>query len=276
MGKIIDLKDTTFIIPIMIDSQDRVDNLIINLNFLAKNFNTNVIIFELKKPESNIVESVVKSLVKNKLKITYLYEIIELSDEESEVIFHRTKYLNIMLNTVKTEFVVNYDVDALLEPSDYVLCVNKLKKDCDVIYPYFFGLSQRAVLSSGKEKLLKSFDLGSLTDKDYNLNTNRFGLAQFFKTSVYIDGGMENEHFISYGPEDIERAHRFKVLDYNVEWVPIYIYHIEHSRGNNSNSQNPYYDSNNKLYQTISGFNKKQLIEYYNNIDYKNLYKKND
>lgn len=275
MDKIIDLKDTTFIIPIMIDSQDRVDNLIINLNFLAKNFNTNIIIFELKKPEDNTVDGIIKSLVKKRLKITYLYEIIEPSSEESEVIFHRTKYLNIMLNMVKTEFVVNYDVDVLLEPSDYVLCINKLKGDCDVIYPYFFGLSQRAVLSSGKEKLLESFDLSLLTENDYTLNTNRFGLAQFFKTSVYINGGMENEHFISYGPEDIERAHRFKVLDYNVEWVPIYIYHVEHSRGKNSNFENPYYVSNEKLYKTLNGLSKKQLISYYDNIDYKNLYKKN-
>jgi predicted glycosyltransferase involved in capsule biosynthesis len=275
MDKIIDLKDTTFIIPIMIDSQDRVDNLIINLNFLAKNFNTNIIIFELKKPEDNTVDGIIKSLVKKRLKITYLYEIIEPSSEESEVIFHRTKYLNIMLNMVKTEFVVNYDVDVLLEPSDYVLCINKLKGDCDVIYPYFFGLSQRAVLSSGKEKLLESFDLSLLTENDYTLNTNRFGLAQFFKTSVYINGGMENEHFISYGPEDIERAHRFKVLDYNVEWVPIYIYHVEHSRGKNSNFENPYYVSNDKLYKTLNGLSKKQLISYYDNIDYKKLYKKN-
>jgi predicted glycosyltransferase involved in capsule biosynthesis len=275
MDKIIDLKDTTFIIPIMIDSQDRVDNLIINLNFLAKNFNTNIIIFELKKPEDNTVDGIIKSLVKKRLKITYLYEIIEPSSEESEVIFHRTKYLNIMLNMVKTEFVVNYDVDVLLEPSDYVLCINKLKGDCDVIYPYFFGLSQRAVLSSGKKKLLESFDLSLLTENDYTLNTNRFGLAQFFKTSVYINGGMENEHFISYGPEDIERAHRFKVLDYNVEWVPIYIYHVEHSRGKNSNFENPYYVSNDKLYKTLNGLSKKQLISYYDNIDYKNLYKKN-
>jgi predicted glycosyltransferase involved in capsule biosynthesis len=275
MDKIIDLKDTTFIIPIMIDSQDRVDNLIINLNFLAKNFNTNIIIFELKKPEDNTVDGIIKSLVKKRLKITYLYEIIEPSSEESEVIFHRTKYLNIMLNMVKTEFVVNYDVDVLLEPSDYVLCINKLKGDCDVIYPYFFGLSQRAVLSSGKKKLLESFDLSLLTENDYTLNTNRFGLAQFFKTSVYINGGMENEHFISYGPEDIERAHRFKVLDYNVEWVPIYIYHVEHSRGKNSNFENPYYVSNEKLYKTLNGLSKKQLISYYDNIDYKNLYKKN-
>jgi predicted glycosyltransferase involved in capsule biosynthesis len=275
MGEIIDLKDTTFIIPIMIDSQDRVDNLTINLNFLAKNFNTNVIIFELKKPGYNVVDNIIKKLVKNKLKITYLYEVVELTNERPEIIFHRTKYLNMMLNMVKTDFVVNYDVDVLLNPLDYVLCVNKLKDDCDVVYPYFFGLSQRAVLNSGKNKLLESFDLNLLTENDYKLNQNRFGLAQFFKTSVYIEGGMENEHFISYGPEDFERAHRFKVLDYNVEWADIYIYHIEHSRGDNSSNKNPYFSKNNELYSSLNSLSKKELKVYYDTIDYKDLYRKN-
>ena len=36
-------------------------------------------------------------------------------------------------------------------------------------------------------------------------HTSDFGWAQFFKKQVYIDGGMENENFKAYAPEDKER-----------------------------------------------------------------------
>ena len=43
-----------------------------------------------------------------------------------------------------------------------------------------------------------------------------YGWAQFFKTSVYKEGGMENENFKAYAPEDKERFYRFTTLGYSV------------------------------------------------------------
>ena len=41
-----DLKDTTFIIPIRIESEDRLRNVITTTCFLLDNFNTNILIRE--------------------------------------------------------------------------------------------------------------------------------------------------------------------------------------------------------------------------------------
>jgi len=47
------LKDTTFIIPIKIDSQDRLNNANTVLGYLNKRFNTNAIIHEIKDESDN-------------------------------------------------------------------------------------------------------------------------------------------------------------------------------------------------------------------------------
>ena len=41
------------------------------------------------------------------------------------------------------------------------------------------------------------------------------------KTEIYKKAYGENENFISYGPEDQERAYRFKKLGYKVEWYDV-------------------------------------------------------
>ena len=44
-----------------------------------------------------------------------------------------------------------------------------------------------------------------ILDKSSRVHTSDFGWAQFFRRSVYVEGGMENENFVAYAPEDKER-----------------------------------------------------------------------
>jgi hypothetical protein len=85
---------------------------------------------------------------------------------------------------------------------------------------------------------------------------------------------MENEKFISYGPEDKERGLRFKMLGYKVEWLNNLVYHIEHSRGINSSNNNPHIQNNHLLLRMINSLTKSQLTDYYNKIDYIKKYKR--
>jgi len=78
---LIDLSDTTFLIPVRIDSKERIKNLDIVLNYLLTKFNTNVIILEDAKEEKiffNRIDSRVK----------YIF-----NKNESDI-FYRTKLLN--------------------------------------------------------------------------------------------------------------------------------------------------------------------------------------
>ena len=89
---------------------------------------------------------------------------------------------------------------------------------------------------------------------------------QFFRRSVYIEGGMENENFRAYAPEDKERYFRFTTLGYKVGRINNVVYHLEHARGENSWFSNPHMESNLQEWEMISGMDKKQLMDYYSNF----------
>jgi hypothetical protein len=263
----IDLKNLTFIIPVYIESTDREINTIITLSYLTKYFDTNIIILEHDK-----ISKIPKIL--DDLKISDSVKYIFSKNVAGNDIFHRTRFLNEMLNEVNTPVVVNYDVDIILSTNVYVECRDKILNGSDLIYPYFWGNSQKQVNNLGRTKIQNSLDINLLTDTDCNTTISEYGHCQFFNTNSYRNGGMENEKFISYGPEDKERGLRFKMLGYKVEWLNNLVYHIEHSRGINSSNNNPHIQNNHLLLRMISSLSKSQLTDYYNKIDYIKKYKR--
>lgn len=262
----LNLTDTTFIIPIYIESPDRALNVKIVLSYLLKHLDTNIIILEhdIKPKVPEILEQLG---IKDKIKYIFSENI------SGHDVFHRTKFLNEMLYQVTTKVVVNYDTDVLFNPEVYLECQNKILTGSDLIYPYFWGDSQRQVYNSGRNKIQADLTLDSLIESDYNTCRSEFGHCQFFNTNSYREGGMENEMFISYGPEDKERGYRFNKLGYKVEWLNNIVYHIEHSRGINSSSKNPHISTNNNVLSTIQSLTAEQLKEYYRNIEYIKKYK---
>lgn len=258
----IDLKDTTFIIPIGIESKDREINTYITLSYLCKHLDTNIIIYEFDKYSK--VCDIIQNIDTNGNNIEHIFS----SNDTNNPIFHRTKFLNEMLLKVKTPVVVNYDIDILLKPETYKKCSDMVNDGFDLVYPYFFGNSQYQIKYSGRDKVMNRQSLDCFDSSDTNLTRSEYGHCQFFNTKSYIEGGMENEGFISYAPEDQERAYRFKKLGYNVVWEDSFVFHIEHSRGINSSSNNPMMQANNKLFEDIKSLSKEQLKDYYKNIDY--------
>ena len=83
---------------------------------------------------------------------------------------------------------------------------------------------------------------------------------------------MENEEFISWGCEDCEIYNRFNILDLKFKWIDYIVYHIEHSRGENSSISNPHVMKNSEIEQKISKMNKDELFEYYSNVEYLKKY----
>ena len=266
----IDLSEATFIIPIRIESQDRLRNVITTTAFLLENFDTNIIIKEVDS-ESIFIRDVIPVL-KDFFDIdTHIYHIFEKSGEP---LFHRQRVLNEMLSETKTEVVVNYDCDVLLPLDSYheaYQCI--LHHTHDVIYPYGQGMYQQQVEATDEivSHFLQTGDFDYLK-KHSKLHTSDFGWVQFFNKKVYIKGGMENENFKAYAPEDKERFYRFTTLDYNVGRINDYVYHLEHSRGENSWFNNPYMKSNMEEWEKIRKMDKEQVLEYYSNQDYLKKY----
>ena len=113
----IDLKDTTFIIPVKIESDDRLRNVITVCCFLLENFDTKVILKEVDT-ESVFRESALPQIseyVEDSIKnLTHVHQVPD------DSVFYRMRYLNEMLAMVDTDVVANYDSDVLLPIDTYV------------------------------------------------------------------------------------------------------------------------------------------------------------
>lgn len=260
----INLKNTTFIIPVGIESEDRAVNTEITISYLCKHLETNIIIYEFSKESK--VPQIIGNINKGNTSIEHVYERADTD------IFHRTRFLNIMTMMAKTPIVVNYDVDILLDPETYKKSSEEILNGADLIYPYFWGDSQKRIFYPGRDKIRKNLDLTTLIDGEFDLCRSEYGHCQFFKRDSYIRGGLENENFISYAPEDQERGYRFKTLGYNVKWLDGFVYHIQHTRGPNSSNNNPMFSHNHRIFDYIKSLSKDKLIEYYKSASYLKKY----
>lgn len=257
----IDLKNCTFIIPIRIESEDRLRNIITILAFLLENFDTNIIVKEVDKESiyENTIFPILTDILDVDININYIFE------QNSSQSFHRQRILNEMLNLTSTKVVVNYDCDVILPIKSYINAYDMvIKQGYDLVYPYGFGSYQRKVNATDEivSNFLEKFDYNFL-DSNSNLSQSEYGWVQFFNRKSYIDGGMENENFISYSPEDKERFYRFSTLGYNVGRIDNFVYHLEHKRGINSWFSNPHMNENNLLWEKLKKMTKEELVQYY-------------
>ena len=273
----INLKNCTFLIPVKIEHPDRYRNAYSVLGFLNHHFKTNVIIYEVSENGESRLDFLDKL---ENLKINHSINLLPASEP-----FHRTKYLNIMLDQVETPVVANYDIDVLMPVESYVECRNSiLKGEVDVYYPYVFGMGQYQIPTYiSRNEFNTNFTPNSLLSETLEhqvkwesvpLFYSEYGHCIFFNTEVYRKGGAENEEFKSYGPEDQERGVRFEKLGYSVKWLDSVIFHFEHHRGNDSSHTNPFMEHNNSLFQRISNMNENDLAQYYSEIFYREEYKK--
>lgn len=262
----IDLKESTFIIPIRIESSDRLRNIITVTAFLLENFDTNIIMKEVDK--ESIFEKEALPILKDILDVQInINHIFEKSDDAS---FHRQKILNEMIVESKTKVVINYDCDVILPLKSYRSAYNYiLNNNYDVVYPYGQGMYQKQVFATDEivSKFLESGNYSYLENNSKSYMSD-FGWVQFFNRQVYLEGGMENENFIAYAPEDKERFYRFNKLGYNVGRIDDFVYHLEHSRSHNSWINNPHMQNNNFIWNKIQTMNKQQLEEYYSQQNY--------
>ena len=264
----IDLTDATFIIPLRIDSSDRLRNVITSLCYIYSNFLTQIIIKEVS--EEPFFYNVALPQIKEFCGKDFVILDYEHVKTESPV-FHRQKIINEMLHKVDTKVTVNYDCDVLLPRNVYEDSVELiLTDDADVVYPYGDGEYQKQVFADDalvSEFLNSNFDF-KILDRKSRYYDAKYGFVQFFNTNSYIEGGGENENFVAYAPEDVERYYRFNTLGYKVKRLNNIIYHLEHARTPNSWFTNPHREQNELEWEKVSGMNKEQLLDYVKNGNY--------
>ena len=267
-----DLSQATFIIPVRIESPDRLRNVVTTTAFLMENFDTNIIIKEVDKEP--VFQRDALPLLEEILDFNIWENFNYIFEKSDDPLFHRQRVLNEMIMESDTHIVVNYDADAILPKESYELAYKGIMDGVyDVVYPYGSGMYQKQVAATDVtvSQFLETGDYEFLNavSKDH---TSDFGWVQFFKRKTYIEGGMENENFKAYAPEDKERYYRFNMLGYSVGRIENYVYHLEHARGENSWFNNPHMDNNMAEWGKIQSMSKDNLLKYYSEQEYLQKY----
>ncbi len=244
----IDFKDVTFIVPIRFDSEDRRRNFKTSMDYILRNFKTNIIILDSdKQPNEEFVKGVSKD-------IKYLFE------KNNDKLFHRTRLLNDMTKLCQTDIIVNYDVDVVFPINQYVEARKRIKEGSTMCFPYGGKFYDIPV------KFFNHVTGNTLTDIPLNqctlFNPNSVGGAFFFHKDRYGEIGWENENFVSWGHEDWERIVRVENMGHKLCRTDGILYHLTHSRTSNSNDKNPYYEFNGQEYRKIKSMDKEKLEKY--------------
>lgn len=236
------LLDTTFIIPVAYDHNDRVANLNLSIQHIQTNFNTNISVIE-----------------QGGTKFNYVEEYCDYAFYKSQE-FHRTRMINKIAKFVTTDYVVNWDADMILNPVQLWYSVQLLRLGIDVVYPYDGNFKH---IDKDKHKYLTA-NLDWLIGKDLKGPIESWGGAIFLNRKKFLSVGGENENFISWGPEDAERFNRFLKMGLKVDRLKGQIYHLEHYRGRNSGRHNPHLEANRKEWHKVRLMERDELFSYIN------------
>jgi predicted glycosyltransferase involved in capsule biosynthesis len=219
------------------------------LGYLQRNFDTNIIVCESDK-ESN--EEFIQSCA---LKL-----IMYMFDEDPSGIFHRTRILNEMTEAAPTNIVVNYDIDVVFTPQQYVAARDAINQGLDLVFPYagpFFDIKEDSF------NLVDSDKVADIPVHQYQLiHPNSVGGAFFFNRERYRKAGLENENFKSWGFEDNERIVRLQKLNYKLGRINGNCYHLTHNRDQNGWFSNPYIKENEAELEKIKQLGPEDLKNY--------------
>lgn len=228
-----DLSDVTFIIPLKVDTINRIENLQMVTEFILENFKCQIKVLEVGEYDNGIVHKIIDE----KIEYTFI--------EDRDPIFYRTKYLNLLTNCVLTQFVGVWDADVLMEPTQIIDSIEQLRKgEADIAYPYDGRFLDTSMIIRELYYRLRNMKvLKNHIDKMKSLYVDRsvgaaLGGAFLINTELYKKSGLENESFYGWGPEDSERYQRWKSLNYAIYRASGCLFHLSHNRGVNSSYHN--------------------------------------
>lgn len=247
------LNELTFILPIGIETQDRLRNFLFTSSYLIKICPNAKFIFHEMGDISHIDDI-------NHPTLTKMFT----RTPKVEKIFYKTWCINRALEQVDTKAVCIYDVDVLIPlKSIEESCKCILNDEYDMVLPYTYGPYQKMIMDYTECENFKS-DLNFDCFKNVRKNTSFYGHVQFFNTKSYCTLGGENEDIIGWGPEDQEKLYKMQFFGGRVKYLDdSYVWHIEHERIDPNVEQTKNYERNMNIFYTIKNMSNHEKIKYY-------------
>lgn len=219
-----DLTDVTFLVPLRIDSPERKENADTLIKYTLRHFNTYFIVLEADANRKYFPDNEFKG---------FHYEFVEDTNE----IFHRTKWINLLISMVKTPYVAVWDADAISPPEQIIKSLELLRAGNAVMsFPYDGRFYSCDKVSSDLFK--KMHDIEILIKRVSVMRLmhgyHSVGGAFIVHKGKYLEIGGENENFYGWGPEDTERVKRLEILGLPIFYSPGVLFHLWHPMGKNS------------------------------------------
>lgn len=253
-GEKFDFNKVMFTIPIKYDHSDRLENLKLILQWINNNFITQV----------HIAEMGISDIPK-------LTEGWNVHTQLLGDVFHRTAMLNDMAyEACDKTVIINFDCDNICPILQMKLGVDAIRRgQADMVYPYDGRVARLNRIEWYQKLKDTKGDVGILGSTVFkgtrSFDPKSVGHIIIWNREKFFEGGGENENFISYGPEDVERYERFDKLGYKILRIKGIVYHVDHWCGPDSGGSNPMFGKNYEELEKIRGMSKESLREYVNN-----------
>ena len=243
-----DLSDKlTILIAAKADSEDRLTNLGITLDYINFHFNVPIILSE------QDTESKLQQICKEK-DVQHIFH-------QTDEFFNRQRGVNICARQSTTPVIAHYDADILLKPQQIKGAVEAiLSKSAELVYPYdgrFYDVPKNYHQQIVETKSLSHIDLEECT----LFNPHSVGGVVIFNKEHYWKCGGANENFKGLGYEDNEIHERFKRLGSKIARTQWPLYHLTHERKDTSFNHNPHLDLNQRECLRIQSMGKEQLLQ---------------
>lgn len=219
-------KELTVVIPVRIDCEEREKNLDTVLFSLIKMTDASVIILE-ADTERRYFNSFIEST--NRIEYHFI--------KDFNPIFHRTRYLNNLIEMSNTNIVGIWDTDVLFTFKQINNSVLEVQNGATICYPYdgrFVFLNVEQSQNARSDVLVYLNDNSKENIKSVVLGRPSVGGAFIVNKLKYVRGGGENERFYGWGPEDAERLKRMEILEEPISRIEGSLFHLYHPRGVNS------------------------------------------
>lgn len=232
----IDLSDVTFIVPLYVESEDRLRNMEIVLRFIARHFRTRLLVVEdTGKGATDRAKNIALGLG---------FEHLAVVGNDTPY-FHKTWMANHGIEKATTPMVVVHDSDIVMNRLQYALARDAVRDGGNVAFPY-----NGTVVDVSAENFVtfaQSLDTGSfdpLAPGNGYPGIGAHGGAVFFSRHAIDTSGGFNETIVAWGLEDREMIERLEKLGMPARRGDGPLFHLRHARTVNSNETHPFWAAN--------------------------------
>lgn len=255
------IENLTFIIPIRVDTEDRIYNCETILRFIEKRFPLSEVIL-IEQDDFSKTDSLVKRFSQVRKIFT-----------KNEGRFSKTRAMNLGITLASRPYICVYDTDVLIHP-DAIFHALKILEAGIIRIVIPFNLIFADVSGNLRAEISRTLDLetyGKISSlnamprhEDLKVRVLNGGIMLACREIVALEGGY-NKKMISYGWEDTEFFKRLNKLGYYSVMLSDYnLIHLDHRRGPDSRI-NEMYDRNRQEFEKVIAMSRRELRSYVEN-----------